>query len=234
MSALLDLIYPPRCLVCGEVPPRSGDPFCATCADGIFNDRDLCCPHCAATVGPHSIIEGKCARCRDESFAFDQTFRLGEYTGVRRQLALWLKHSGHETLAERIGQSWAELLKPHLATIDAIIPVPLHWMRRLSRGYNQSQALARGLARNLGVPLRSWWLWRVRRTPSQQGLSRTARKDNVKGAFGVTQGICLGGMRLLLVDDVMTTGATAAEAAKALKVAGALHVTLAVVARVHE
>src|SRR5262249_52717643 len=154
--------------------------------------------------------------------------------------ALALKFGWRESLAERVGRLWAEKIAGRLlppaaaAAIDAIVPVPLHCWRRLQRGYNQSQALAHGLAAGGRRPLRGWWLWRVRHTPSQQGLSVTARQENVRGAFRVRRGVRLQGLRLLLVDDVLTTGATASEAAKALKKAGAADVIVTVLARVEQ
>jgi ComF family protein len=112
---------------------------------------------------------------------------------------------------------------------DAVVPVPLHWWRRLRRGYNQSEALARGLARVLALPCRTSWLRRARHTPSQVGKSAEQRRANVRGAFRAAR--VPAGASVLLVDDVMTTGATASEAARALKEAGAGRVVAAALGR---
>ena len=107
----------------------------------------------------------------------------------------------------------------------------MHWRRRWQRGYNQSEALARGLAASLGLPLRSRWLRRIRNTPSQVHQSPTARRENVRGAFRAARGVRLDGLCILLVDDVVTTGATSSEAAKALRKAGARRVVVAALTR---
>jgi predicted amidophosphoribosyltransferase len=109
--------------------------------------------------------------------------------------------------------------------------VPLHWRRLWQRGYNQSLAIARGLAGRLRLPCRPSWLRRIRNTPSQTSQTATNRRDNMRGAFAVPRGTRLGGNTILLVDDVMTTGATVREAAAPLKRAGAARVVVAVLAR---
>ena len=110
---------------------------------------------------------------------------------------------------------------------------PLHWWRRWQRGYNQSSSLALALATRLRLPLEKWWLKRIRNTPSQKALSAAARKENVRGAFRVRSTAAPKGRSILLVDDVMTTGATAHEAARVLRAAGATRVIVAVLARAH-
>jgi predicted amidophosphoribosyltransferase len=108
---------------------------------------------------------------------------------------------------------------------------PLHWWRHWQRGHNQSEALARALARRLGVPCRPRWLRRVRHTPRQTQQPPSARADNVRGAFRARRGAPLAGTTVLLVDDVLTTGSTASEAARALRAAGAGRVVVAVLGR---
>jgi ComF family protein len=146
-----------------------------------------------------------------------------------------MKHRSNEGLAELVGQWWAETAKPQFDAlqIDWVIPVPLHWLRRLRRGYNQSGSLAYGLTTRLRLPLQRGWLKRYRNTPSQKTLSATARKDNVRGAFQVRPTARLRDRSVLLVDDVMTTGATAHEAARTLRAAGAKRVVVAALARAH-
>jgi ComF family protein len=141
-------------------------------------------------------------------------------------------HDG-EGLAEMMGRVFAEARRPTLAEVSpaVIVPVPLHWRRRWKRGYNQSAALGRGLAVGLGVAFDPRLLRRVRYTPQQIQPTRAARRENVREAFRTRAGTSLGGRTVLLVDDVMTTGSTAAEAAKALRAADAGRVVVAVLAR---
>jgi ComF family protein len=144
-----------------------------------------------------------------------------------------MKHAAGEGLAESLGLLWAEHAGQRLRSAGAtvVIPVPLHWRRRWSRGYNQSEALARMLATRLALPCRPRWLRRIRNTPQQTQQTPSARSENVRGAFAARPGSPLAGQTVLLVDDVMTTGSTAGEAARALRAAGAGRVVVAVLAR---
>jgi ComF family protein len=177
------------------------------------------------------VHDGQCAYCRPRSFAFDAALRLGKYDGALRKAILFIKHRHNEGLADRLASRWGVEQQSRLVEwgVHAVVPVPLFWMNRLWRGYNQSGALARGLAERLGVKYQSRWLYRTRRTAKQSLLGPTARLDNVRGAFQAS--VPLAGMRILLVDDVLTTGATASEAASALKRGGASWVGVAVLAR---
>jgi ComF family protein len=146
---------------------------------------------------------------------------------VLRDLIHLLKYGRVKTLARPLSVLLAQAL-PRDEVFDATVPVPLYWLRRIKRGFNQSELLARGLARRTGIPMLKA-LRRVRPTPTQAGLSNSARRQNVASAFR-SQGVQE--KRILLIDDVMTTGATAAACALALKQAGARRVALLTVARV--
>jgi ComF family protein len=149
---------------------------------------------------------------------------------VRREIILKLKHNQHEGLAEVVGDLWTQSRGDAVRGlgITAVVPVPLHWRRRWSRGYNQAGVLAAAWANALGRPLEGRWLRRRRPTEFQTSLTKTARHDNVRGAFSVRADSAIRGASLLLIDDVLTTGATASEAARALKQAGAKQVVVAV------
>jgi ComF family protein len=132
-----------------------------------------------------------------------------------------------------MGRVFGDVASPRLRefAIGLVVPVPLHWRRRFSRGHNQSAAVARELARGLGVEFAPRALRRIRQTPQQIQPSAAARRENVRGAFRVNPGARLVGRTVLLVDDVMTTGSTASEAARTLRSAGAGNVVAAVLAR---
>jgi ComF family protein len=148
-------------------------------------------------------------------------------------MVLRLKHSMGETLAELLGDLWAENVHSQLREIgvDVVIPVPLHWWRFFRRGYNQSEALAYRLAARMRLPCRPGWLRRIRHTPQQTSQAPSERKENVHGAFRAQSWARLRGRTALLVDDVLTTGSTCNEAARALRAAGAARVVVAVLAR---
>ena len=227
----LELLYPARCLICGSADSGAEVHFCPACDAGLC-DRAIRCPRCATTVGPHSLSEDACAACRREGPPFARAECLGSYRGPLKAAVLRMKNAGGEGIAELLGRRWAAVHPPSEPRLDAIVPVPLHWWKYWRRGYNQSEAVARGVAASYRLPVRPRWLRCVRRTAPQKNLGPTARRLNVRGAFRASSRVA--GRHVLLIDDVMTTGATAEEAARALRLAGAARVTVAIVARVTE
>ena len=158
---------------------------------------------------------------------FDAAYTFGSYEGALRDLIHLFKYGRIQTLAGPLGRLLAQAL-PRDQSFDLIVPMPLHWRKRWRRGFNQSALLARQIARRTSVPVRNV-LRRVRHTAAQAGLTNAKRRLNVSGAFRAR--MRLDGQRVLLIDDVMTTGATAASCARAIKLAGASHVTLLTLAR---
>lgn len=232
-QTLRDLIFPPRCLVCRQPPGEARQWFCSACHQAIFHDSQQSCPRCGLTVGPFTAFpDGRCAACRPLSLAFDAVIRLGSYQGRLCEAVLKLKSATQEGLAERLVWCWADRQRERFLAsgVDCIVPIPLHWQKRLLRGYDQGVTLARGLSDRLGIRFGSRVLKRIRRTVEQKSLpSLEARRDNVRGAFLASS--LAGRKHVLLVDDVMTTGMTASEASAALKKVGAERVTVAVLAR---
>src|SRR5262249_28348399 len=151
--------------------------------------------------------------------AFDAALRMGPYEGLLRGVILRMKHPAGEELAEAVGMVWAGQIAGRLRAepIDVVIPVPLHWWRRWRRGFNQSAILAQAVARELRGRCRPSGLCCARRTDEQKRLTPTARRENIRGAFRAASGIDVAGKAVLLVDDVLTTGATASEAARVLR-----------------
>jgi len=200
--------------------PLSAEFFCVTCRTPFQNAFPL-------------DADGRCALCRYGLRGFDAAYCFGAYEGVLRELIHLYKYGRVKTLARPLGALLAAAL-PREERFDAVTPVPLHWRRQWQRGFNQSELLARGIARRCAIPV-VHALKRVRPTVAQAGLSNTGRRQNVAAAFQLRRAPwarTVEGKRLLLIDDVMTTGSTAAACALALKRAGAARVALLTVARV--
>jgi ComF family protein len=166
--------------------------------------------------------------CRLGVMGFDAAYSFGFYEEELRELIHLFKYGRIEPLAKPLGRFLAQAL-PREETFDVIVPMPLHWRKRWQRGFNQSDLLAREVGRRFHLPVAKA-LRRIRFTSVQAGLTSAKRRLNVSGAFRAQTR--LDGKRVLLIDDVMTTGATAASCARVLKRAGAKHVTLLTLARV--
>jgi ComF family protein len=207
------------CRSCLIVPePFSADYFCISCRTPFQNGFPL-------------DSEGRCALCRSGLRGFDAAYCYGAYDGVLRDLIHLFKYARISTLAAPLADFLVSAL-PRDERFEAIVPAPLHWWREWRRGFNQSGLLAREVSRRCGVPVVRA-LRRVRATSVQAGLSHTARRRNVAGAFRVSRAAqMVAGRTVLLIDDVMTTGSTAAACAAELKRAGAARVALLAVARV--
>ena len=230
-EGLLRLCYPPSCAFCGR--EWADGKLCRACDDALREGADgPVCRHCAATIGPHSAGDD-CALCRKESYAFERAFRLGRYQGTLAQACRSIKHSSGHLLAGALGDLLFAQRRSDLenASVDIAVPVPLHWRAGLRRGYNQSGTIAGRLASRLGVPMIEKALVRRRFTRQQTSLTPTARRANVRGAFTARRKARLRGAGVLLVDDVLTTGATCHHAARALRTAGAARVVVAILAR---
>lgn len=208
----------PLCGECLQAPePFAAEYYCVGCRTPFRNAFPL-------------DASGRCALCRAGVRGFDAAYCYGSYEGRLREWIHLYKYGGIRTLARPLGDLLSRAL-PRDEALDAIIPVPLHWRRQWQRGFNQSELLARGLGRRLGLPVRRA-LRRVRATQTQAGLSHSNRRQNVAQAFRLRRAVSVAGQRILLIDDVMTTGSTAAACALTLKRAGAARVVLLTVARV--
>jgi ComF family protein len=189
-----------------------------------------CCPRCGWDASRYGLVGGACGACRDEEFHFDGIARAGVYKEALQRMVLAFKHD-HGELASVLAPLAEAALEgsSFYDDIDLFVPVPLHWTRRVLRGYNQAHLIARQL-RHPRARL-SFDLVRVRRTHAQpQAATPAARARNVAGAFVVREGHGFNGKTVCLVDDIKTSGATLNECAKALKEAGATRVYAVVLA----
>lgn len=175
---------------------------------------------------------GRCGYCRRDAFAFSGARSFGSYDGALRGILQLYKYRGVRPLAGPLGDRLAETL-PRLGaeSLDLILPIPLHRKRERQRGFNQAALLAKRLSRRSGIPLGGKDCVRVRDTAPQTGLRGAERRKNVRGAFAVPCPERVQGRRVLLVDDVLTTGATADACARALLAAGVRGVWVLTLAR---
>lgn len=232
-AAALDLLLPPRCLACGAIVDAQGT-LCAGCWRGI---TFIGPPMCACCGLPFEIAAGPgalCGACVASPPVWGRARAALVYDDGSRPLVLGFKH-GDRTHAAIPFARWMALAGAELlAGADLLVPVPLHPWRLFRRRYNQSALLARAVADRSGVPLLVDAVVRRRRTPSQGGLNRRQRALNVRGAFRVRPAAAdrIRGRRVVLVDDVLTTGATVTACARALLSAGAASVDVLALARV--
>jgi ComF family protein len=233
-AALFNLVFPDDCRVCGSpLHEISRIPVCDSC---LSQPKPLVAAFfCAACNTPFLNAfpldaNGRCGLCRRGLAGFDAAYCFGEYDGALRKLIHLFKYDRFKPLAKPLGKLLASAL-PRDWKYDVIVPMPLHWRRAWERGFNQSELLAAVLAKGLGAPLASV-VRRSRRTPPQAGLTNAQRRMNVAGAFVWNKRFSVKGKHVLLVDDVLTTGATAGACAAVLKRAGAKRVTVLTLARV--
>lgn len=221
-TGLLDAVLPPLCLSCGAAVGAHGT-LCPACWDRIDFIGAPMCAMCGLPfdydVGPGAL----CGACTRRAPDYGLGRAVMRYDDDSRRLVLGFKHGDRTHGAPAYGTWMARAGADLLGKADVIAPVPLHWRRLWRRRYNQSALLASATSRVSGVPLMVDALTRRRPTRSQGGLSRAARQRNVRGAFMVTPGRRdrVEGRSVLLVDDVLTTGATADSCARTLTRAGA-------------
>lgn len=214
--------WPRTCLVCRAA--TGAYDFCAPCL-ATLPRAEAACPRCAVPVAGAR----ECGRCLQRPPPFVRTVSAFSYQAPIAPLILQLKYHEGLAVARALAPLLAQRVAPFAATVDAIVPVPLHPSRVRARGFNQALEIARPLARELSLPLRPRWAQRVRATAHQTELTHTARARNVRRAFRASADV--NGKRIAVVDDVMTSGHTVTALAQALRAAGAAEIQVWVLAR---
>ena len=228
-TAALDLLFPAVCPLCSaRLGVGRRDPVCGPCWASFAPITPPWCATCGVPV-PSDIV-ARCAACRDETPAFDYARAAATYGGAVREAVHALKFGGRQSLARPLGDLIAEQCARTSILPEALVPVPLARARERERGFNQATLLAERLGERLGIRVRAGWLVRLRATEAQSDLSASERRVNVANAFAAAGAVA--GRDVAIVDDVITTGATAGECARALRLAGARRVGVLAVARV--
>ena len=243
LSGVADLVCPPNCLTCSQSLERMdlSHFFCDECCRQMVIEPSEYCRFCGA-IGrlipgsPEEMptVRSGCWECSQQEFLFSQTVVLGHYTGLLRLLILDMKHDRDGILATNMARLFLKMRANELRTMppDIVIPVPMHYVRRFFRGTNNPTFFAKEIGHALKIPVAARAVRRTRYTKPQFHLKPRQRYRNVRGAFAfVGRKNLVAGKHVLVIDDIMTTGATCNEVARILREAGAASVSVAVFAR---
>lgn len=230
-----ELLFPAACTFCGELVEDDvgASLLCHTCRRNLLPETNSFCPKCALPYPELANLTGDCAACRESKPHFDAARTLGVYQLEVRQAVLRIKHAAFEPLAMQLGGLLAERLRSNYFTPppDIVAPVPMHWLKRVWNRTSAAELLAQAVARELKLPCLTDVVRCKQYTQKQSHLPASQRWDNVREAFAVGWGFDLKGAKILLVDDVITTGSTCSAIARELKRAGATNVYAAAIAR---
>ncbi len=231
-AAFFHLLWPAQCVFCSTLLEDQSERLCVACwADVLSCASGSYCPTCATEVSEYALIDGRCPACSGLQRTVDGIARVGVYDKRFHEMVLSFKKGATE-LSDILVSLADSALKgsAFYGRIDRFVPVPLHWTRRLARGYNQADVLARRLSHPTAK--RCCALKRIRATGIQPNMTSAAqRRKNVQGAFTVKQAAAIRGHTLCLIDDITTSGATLHECAKVLKQFGAKRVYALVLAK---
>jgi len=238
-EALASLVLPAPCRICTRIlDTGSPIPFCHDCLAALTQTLPApFCAQCGRPIVSVAVAEGitppLCHLCRSGMYAFDLARSFGAYSPRMSRAILLLKYGNVTPLGAWFARRLAGLVasQPQGFAADAVVPVPLDRGRLRERGYNQAELIARPLARLLGIPFRSYLLVRTRPRPNKLRLTRRERWETVRGAYATQKTAQVDKLRVILVDDVFTTGATLDACSRALKAAGAARVVGLTVAR---
>ncbi|MFH1457989.1 MAG: ComF family protein [Candidatus Omnitrophota bacterium] len=223
---LLDIVYPKTCLACKERLTVSciDGLVCFECWQKIKRNTPPFCSSCGRRLRKENLNKSICPGCQKNKWHFDRAFSPCIYDGVIKELIHAFKYNNKDHLGFTLSRLMTDFIKEFnvpVDFVDFIVPIPLHRTRLREREFNQAEALSAPIAKEFQKPVASGLLVRARPTKTQTDLEKEMRLLNVKGSFSITNPAAVKGKNLLLVDDVLTTGATSSEAAKTLKQAGA-------------
>ncbi len=226
LESVLGFVYPPHCLLC-RTPLDESDGLCPACWETLGIIRGPRCGRCGCPG-----LTYPCTNCADKDFVFSRLYALTPFSQSVQRLVHNLKYQGQTVAGQTLGRALGRMLagEPLSEARPVVVPVPLHRSRLRERGYNQSLLIARALARVLDLSVEERALKRVRATETQTALDSAERGINMEGAFRGRRSDLVRNRQVLLVDDVVTTGATANACATALLEAGASEVVVAAVA----
>lgn len=231
-TSLLALFFPDNCRICEtELRETWRYPVCAACMRRVeVFAPEFFCARCRTPFNNDAMLDetGVCLACRLQATQFDAAYCYGCYDGVLPRLIHLMKYGGVRTLARPLGELMMRAF-PRDERLDALVPVPMAWWKRFRRGFNQTEALAREISEPTSLPV--WNLLAASGGAPQAGLTAAQRRSNVAGRYRVRQPERVSGSRLMLIDDVFTTGATANACARLLKKAGARRVVVMTLAR---
>jgi ComF family protein len=233
LSRCIDLFLPAACPWCGVLlsTGKGHKDLCPACLENILSPGPACCPCCMQAHATLSASNHRCEACLRNPPPFDKVHVVGRHAGKLKEAIHRFKYRDNPALNASLGRLLTRHLDNTLADFrpDLVIPVPSHPQRLKRRGYNQALELARPVAQHLRVPLATGLLNRTRETTTQQGLPASQRQSNLHGAFTLAK--IVSGLKILLVDDVMTTTTTARECSRALRDGGAMEIHVAVLGR---
>jgi len=237
-GALASVFFPAPCRLCGELLDTAARiPICRTCLASLRPLSGPSCGRCGRPFASSVAVEVEnlplCHMCRRGLYDFDFARSYGAYTEAMAGAIMLLKYHGVTPLAAWFAAGLRETLNRHreICAADVVVPVPAHALRLRERGYNHAELIAKPLARSLGLPCRSYLLVRSRPRPDKLRLTVRERWRSVRGVYTIRQGLRVDNLRFLLVDDVLTTGATLDACSRALRKAGAAKVVALTVAR---
>ncbi len=235
----VDLIFPRICMLCSKpIVEREEESICRSCLSEI-TPTDSPCLRCSAPLpaayGQVIDVPKKCFYCERRNWSFRRAYCYAAYAGTAAKAARKIKQQSCEPMAIELGRrmgKWLQSHPPfHVSEYNFVVPVPQHWLRRATVRYNQAEVLAENVSRELGIPIRKHWLYRTRWTDKQGTKTIAERRTSLVDSFACKPMADIKKARFLVVDDIVTSGATAHEAAGALRKAGAAGVDVIAFAR---